>query len=928
MSTRLIIIIALTLAGFLLNPWFLLATLGYIALLSRLYRYPEWSREGRAFLEAWMYEDAERVYRKALEQCEKDKRDDLIGEAYWCLAEALELRGELDQAHGFYIKALETIESHFGPKDKYIGMILDDQIVCALKLKKLDEVEKIYARMESSGLLSGKRFLLRRARALFCLAACQKAHGDSETSRRTSERAIESFEKSQPSLTEFYDFASFAADRLLLENPTMGAAELYRRVLAVPKQAKKKLQDIPAIKGEQVDNYHGVDVSDPFRWLENGDSQEVKDWVRQKSNYATDYLAEMEGRYPLSTKWRSLLIDMARSLPLKAGDRYFLAIEKRSEINCIIYSQASLDDEPTVAFDPNRLIEGGNTSVESAIISSCGRYAAYSVSVGGSDWTEWRIHDLSTETDLPESIRWTWRGHVTWSADSKGFFYTKMNRPDAASGPSEEVRFPSVCYHALGTPQSEDRILYERPDTPDLLLSTVAALDGKLLFIVCESSTAQGNGIVLVDLSHDTSEPVQLFETGDWAYYCLPYTHEDRLYLLTNREAPNYRIVSLSIQDALSGTFSLDEVIAESDASISEAGLRDGNFLILYQEAGESHVKELDLKGNEVNKLELPPNSTICLSFTCDNEAFIQVSDPLTPRVHYRYDLNSKLMTEIYRLEPSFDPTRYILEKVSYRSKDGTLIPMLISRRKDLARDGDNPAILYGYGGYGIPVTPMFSSRVIAWMDLGGVYCMPAIRGGGDFGRRWHAAGKGRKKQNSFDDFIAAAEWLIEDGYTSPEKLAAKGGSNGGLVVAAAITQRPDLFAAASVESGVLDMLRFHKYALGWFAVNEYGSPDDPEDFAALYAYSPVHRAKPGIEYPATLISAGTNDTRLPPLHSYKFAAALGDAQAGRPPILLYVEEESGHLGGARRSSRAIDELCFLAEHTGIDILARLSQIS
>lgn len=509
---------------------------------------------------------------------------------------------------------------------------------------------------------------------------------------------------------------------------------------------------------------------------------------------------------------------------------------------------------------------------------------------------------------------------AAWTPDGAGFFYSRYDAPAEGLAYKGVNEYQKLYYHRIGTSQGADELIYERPDQKAWGFAASVTEDGRYLIITVWQGTNRENGLFYKDLQTPDSPVVELLNAFD-ATWNLIGNEGSIFYFTTDLDAPLSRVIAIDIRQPEREDWR--EIIPQTDDALQSANLLNGQLITTYMQHAHSVVKVFDLTGNFLHEIALPSLGSV-VGFggrQDERETFYQFTSFTTPGTIYRYDLESGQSTAFRTPEVAFDQDAYITEQVFYASKDGTRVPLFLTYKKGLVRNGDNPTLLYGYGGFNIPMMPAFSANVIAWMELGGIYAQACLRGGGEYGKRWHDEGKKQKKQNVFDDFIAAAQWLIDQGYTSTPKLAIFGGSNGGLLVAACETQRPDLFGACVIAVGVLDMLRFHKFTISWAWVSDYGSPDDPDEFATLLAYSPYHNLKPSVAYPATLITAGDHDDRVFPAHSFKFAAALQAAQGGAAPILIRVETRAGH-GAGKPTTKLIDEsadrLAFLVHALGI----------
>jgi prolyl oligopeptidase len=666
---------------------------------------------------------------------------------------------------------------------------------------------------------------------------------------------------------------------------------------------------------EQVDEYHGVKVADPYRWLEDLDSQQTRDWVAAQNRLTSAYLAAIPEREPIRKRLTELWNYERYSVPMQRGGRYFFTRNDGLQNQNVLYRVDTLGGEPRLVLDPNTLSQDGTIAMTGWSVSEDGKLLAYGLSSGGSDWQEWRVRDVETGRDLPDVLKWVKFSLAAWTHDNKGFFYSRYDEPREGR-PLEEANFyQKLYYHRIGTPQSADDLVYQRPDSKEMGFIAAVSEDGRYLVIQAWKGTETENGIFYKDLRQPGSKVVELLDRFDAAY---GFIENDGpvFWVQTDLGAPRGRVVAIDLRNPAREKWR--ELIPQGPETLQGVTCLNDTFVALYLKDAHSQVRQLDLKGRPLREVELPGlGSAEGFTGRCkDRETFFSFSSFTAPGTIYRYDLETGRATVFRRPEiKGFDPGQYETRQVFFPSKDGTRIPMFLTYKKGLKLDGSNPTYLYGYGGFNVPLVPAFSTAHLVWMERGGVYAVANLRGGGEYGEDWHQAGMKLKKQNVFDDFIAASEWLVANGYTSRRKLAIAGYSNGGLLTAACMVQRPDLYGAVIVGVGVLDMLRFNKFTIGWGWISDYGSPENPEEFKALYAYSPYHNLKPGTAYPPTLITTADHDDRVVPAHSFKFAAALQRNNAGPNPTLIRIETRAGHGGGkpvSKRIDEAADELSFL----------------
>ncbi|MFS8905745.1 prolyl oligopeptidase family serine peptidase [Synechococcus sp. O70.2] len=667
-----------------------------------------------------------------------------------------------------------------------------------------------------------------------------------------------------------------------------------------------------------VDIYHGQPVPDPYRWLEDLDSERTRAWIEAQNQLTFDYLRRIPARQRLLERLTQLWNYEKYSQPFKEGDRYFYFKNDGLQNQSVLYTQESLEAEARVLLDPNTLSEDGTVALSGIAISRDGRYLAYGLSRSGSDWQEWKVRDIETGEDLPDHLRWIKFSGASWTPDGQGFFYSRYDEPPPGREYESANYFQKLYYHRLGTPQSEDLLVYHRPDQKEWGFAGGVTEDGNYLIISVWRGTDPKNLLFYKDLRDPNLPVVELIREFE-ANYSFVGNDGSRFWLLTDLNAPRRRLVAIDLDNP----GQVQEVIPEAEETLQGVSLINNQFVAFYLKDAHTQIKTFALDGTYLGEIPLPGlgSASGFGGKRYDTETFYTFTSFTTPPTIYRYDFTTGRSTLFRQPQVDFDPQAYEVQQVFYPSKDGTRIPMFLVHRRGLARTGDHPTLLYGYGGFGISLTPSFSVGLVAWLEMGGVYAQPNLRGGGEYGEAWHQAGTKLNKQKVFDDFIAAAEWLVANGYTNPSKLAISGGSNGGLLVGACLTQRPDLFAAALPAVGVFDMLRFHKFTIGWAWISEYGSPEDPEEFKALYAYSPLHNLKPGTAYPATLITTADHDDRVVPAHSFKFAAALQAAQGGSQPILIRIDTKAGH-GAGKPTTKLIEETAdrwaFLVEVLGI----------
>ena len=673
--------------------------------------------------------------------------------------------------------------------------------------------------------------------------------------------------------------------------------------------------------GDQVDEYNGQAIADPYRWLEDPTSEPSRAWIEAQNAVTFGYLNQLEGRDRLQQRLTQLWNYEKYGIPFKQGDRYFYFKNDGLQNQSVLYTLPSLDAEPRVLIDPNLLSADGTVALAGLSLSEDGNRLAYGLSQSGSDWTEWYVREVETGVDLDDHLRWVKFSGATWTHDHQGFYYGRFDEPNEQTQLEDLNYFQKLYYHPLGTPQSDDVLVYHRPDQKEWMFGTQITEDGRYLLLYVSRSTGVENLLFYQDLSRPGAPIVELIPEFEASFGVID-NDGDRFWLNTTLEAPRGRVIAIDLVNP--GREHWQELIPQVAETLEGLSVLNHQFIASYLKDAHSQVKRFALDGTYLEEVALPGLGSAggFGGKPADTETFYSFTSFTTPSTIYRYSLITGESTLFRQPAIAFNPADYETTQVFYTSKDGTQVPMFITYKKGLVLNGQNPTYLYGYGGFNISLTPSFSPSLMVWLDLGGVYAMPNLRGGGEYGEDWHEAGTKLKKQNVFDDFIGAAEWLIAQGYTCSEKLAIAGGSNGGLLVGACMTQRPDLFGAALPAVGVLDMLRFHKFTIGWAWCSDYGSPENAEEFQALYAYSPLHNLKPGTAYPATLITTADHDDRVVPAHSFKFAAALQAAHTGNNPVLIRIETKAGHGAGkptTKQIEEAADKWAFLLHTLGVE---------
>lgn len=693
-------------------------------------------------------------------------------------------------------------------------------------------------------------------------------------------------------------------------------------------QDKDKEMKFPAIPVEYpetpkemvVDTYHGTEIEDPYQWLEVDTAAEVEEWVEKQNEVTQKYLSQIPFRDEIEERYRDLYDYPKLSSPYKAGEYYFFYKNEGLHNQPIIYRQKGLDGEPQVFIDPNEMSEEGTTSVSLVGFSKDNQYVTYSVQEAGSDWQTFYVKEVPTGKKLDDELKWVKFSGASWYKD--GFFYSRYPAPEEGQEYSASNLNHTVYYHKLGEDQANDELIYNDPDNPRIYFSSGVTEDEAILVVNAATGT-DGYETYIKDLRKGYSSFETLHEGFDHSNDVV--MHENgHLWVKTNVDAPNYKLVKVDL-DELSIAES-EVIIPESDNLLQSVSSVGGKLFANYLEKASTHIYQMNYDGSGREEIALPGIGTAS-GFNgkkTDSIVFYSYTSFIRPTSIYKYNINTEESSLFYETELTFDPEEFIEKQVTYKSKDGTPVSMFVVHKKGLELDGTNPTYLYGYGGFNISLTPYFSASRIILLENGGVFAMPNLRGGGEYGEEWHEAGMLLKKQNVFDDFISAAEFLIDSNYTSSDKLAIAGGSNGGLLVGACMTQRPDLFAVAFPAVGVLDMLKFHTFTIGYAWVVEYGSSEDSVHFENLLSYSPLHNIEDSTAYPATMITTADHDDRVVPAHSFKFAARLQEAHVGEDPVLIRIETSAGH-GAGKPTSKIIEEeadkLAFLFYNTETPVI-------
>lgn len=687
---------------------------------------------------------------------------------------------------------------------------------------------------------------------------------------------------------------------------------------------KSQKRDIKVVYPEtatvdHVDTYFGVEVADPYRWLENDTSAETEKWVIEQNKVTQDYISQIPFRDKIKNRLEKIWNYPKLGTPFKKANWVFYFKNEGLQNQAVLYVKEGMDGEARVLIDPNKLSEDGTVALGGISISKDGKYLAYRLNKAGSDWSNIKVMEVATGEDLPDNIEWVKFSGASWKDD--GFFYSRYPEPEEGKEYSNVNEHHKIYYHKIGDTQDKDILIYENPSKPQRTYYAGTTDDERFL-IISETESTTGNALYFKDLNNKNSKITQIVKGFEKDYSVIDNI-DDKLIIITNQDAPKYKVV---LVDTKTPTSNWVDFIPEKNEVLQGIKFAGDKLFAMYMKDATSVVEILDTDANFLSFLELPTLGSIG-SFSGekdDNTLFYSFTSFTFPSVIYSYDIENNVSTEYFRPDIDVDLTNYETKQVFYTSKDGTKVPMFIVHKKDIKLDGNNPVMLYGYGGFNISLTPGFSISRTIFLENGGVYAMPNIRGGGEYGEEWHMAGTVLNKQNVFDDFISAAEYLIEQNYTNPNKIAISGGSNGGLLVGACMTQRPDLFKVALPAVGVLDMLRYHKFTIGWAWATDYGTSDDETQFHYLLKYSPLHNINDSTCYPATLITTGDHDDRVVPAHSFKFAATLQANQSCDNPVLIRIETNAGH-GGGKPTSKVIDEVAdtyaFMFYNLGMDVV-------
>lgn len=660
----------------------------------------------------------------------------------------------------------------------------------------------------------------------------------------------------------------------------------------------------PATKKDStVDHYFGTEVADPYRWLEDDTSAETAAWVSAENKVTQQYLSQMLYRGEIKKKLTEIWNYPKEGAPFKVGEYYFFTKNNGLQNQSIWYIKKGFDGEEEVFLDPNKLTADGTAAVSLIGFSYNKQYVAYSVAQAGSDWSNIYVREIASKKELAEELKWTKFSGAAWKGD--GFYYSKFDKPEKGTDLSAANKFQKIYYHKLGDSQEDDQLVFEDATNPNLYFGAVVTEDERFLIIYASAGTS-GNALYYQDFTIPNGR-ISLLVEGYENNHSIIDNVGDKLLLNTDLDAENKRVVLVDPEN--NAPVHWETIIPESNLALEGVDTGGGFLWASYLKDASTNIVQYNLTGKKIREVDLPDIGTATgfVAYKEDKEFFYTFSNFTTPGTIYRYDI-AKATSSLYKKpDLKFNTDNYETKQVFYSSKDGTKVPMFIVHKKGIELDGNNPVFLYAYGGFQVSLTPGFSLSRMLFLEKGGIYVQPSLRGGSEYGEAWHKGGMLENKQNVFDDFIAAAEFLIEEKYTNPSKIAISGGSNGGLLVGACMTQRPELFKVALPAVGVLDMLRYHKFTVGWGWVVEYGSSDEEGDFDYLIKYSPLHNIKVGVNYPATLITTADHDDRVVPAHSFKFAATLQEKYQGENPILIRVDTNAGH-GAGKPTTKMIEE--------------------
>jgi prolyl oligopeptidase len=679
----------------------------------------------------------------------------------------------------------------------------------------------------------------------------------------------------------------------------------------------QKINYPQTMRDDTVDDYFGVKVADPYRWLENDTSAQTAAWVEAENRVTQAFLQKIPQRAKLAKRLKEVANYEKIGLPAEHNGKWYFYKNNGLQNQSVLYVMDELGGTPRVFLDPNTLSTDGTVALKGVFFSHNGKYAAYAISRSGSDWQEFYVVDVATGKLLPDHIEWAKFSGAAWQGD--GFYYSAYDAPVQGKEFSNVNEVQKIYYHKMGTPQSEDVLFYQNPAFPKRFY-TVGVNEEETMMYMYESGAGAGNNLFVRDLRVPNAQFIQMTSDMDYQYSPIEFIG-DKIYLLTNYGAPKCRVMVADVKKP--GLNDWQELIPEQQDVLEDATMIDDKLVLTYSKDASNHLFVYTLDGQRQHEIQLPSVGSVGISGKKGHkECFYSFTSFTVPGTIYRYDIEKNVSSLYAAPKVGFNLNAYESKQLFFKSKDGTRIPMFITYKKGMKLNGKNPVYLYGYGGFNISLPPSFSSMRIPFLENGGIYAQVNLRGGSEYGEEWHIAGTKMRKQNVFDDFIGAAEYLIAQNYTSKEKIAIVGGSNGGLLVGACMTQRPDLFRVAIPEVGVMDMLRYHKFTIGWNWASDYGtSEDSPEMFEYLRGYSPLHNLKEGTAYPATLVTTADHDDRVVPAHSFKFAATLQACHTGDNPVLIRIDSKAGH-GGGKPMSKVIEEQAdiygFIMYHLGM----------
>ena len=658
-----------------------------------------------------------------------------------------------------------------------------------------------------------------------------------------------------------------------------------------------KLSYPDARLGDVVDDYHGTSVADPYRWLEDADAPETRAWITAQNRLTEAWLGEIPQRPAIRERLRALTDYPRAGAPWQRGGRWFQMRNTGLQNQDVLWTMAAPDAEGEVLLDPNLLSADGTVALTGLAVTEDGALLAYATSAAGSDWMTWQVRDVETGQEVGEAVRWSKFSGAAWAPDGSGFWYAAYDEPDPDAAYDGINRNQRLFFHRVGSPQSSDDLVYERPDEPEWGFAPQVSDDGRYLVIEVWKGTEPNNRVYLIDLEHTPGEVRPLLDDFD-AGYSFAGNDGSVLYFQTDLDAPLGRIIAIDVRSPQREHWR--EVVGESADTLERTRLIGGRLLGVYLHHATHRLRWYSTDGAPDGEIPLPELGAVdsVTGRRDDRDCCFTFSTFTRPTEVYRYDIDAGDVQLLHRADNGVDAEQLVTEQHFVTSTDGVEVPVFLVRRADAVADGSRPVWLYGYGGFQIPITPICKPQWLVWLEMGGTVAVANLRGGGEYGQSWHDAGRLDNKQQVFDDAMAVAQWLQDSGWAERGRVAIHGGSNGGLLAGACLTQRPDLFGAVVSEVGVLDMLRFHKFTIGWGWVSDYGSPDDPEQFKVLAAYSPLHRLAKGTAYPPTLLTTGDHDDRVVPAHSFKFAAALQAAQGGDAPVLIRVDTSAGHGAG------------------------------